>query len=327
MTGSPFRLLAPAVAFAAAVILLAGASFQAPSATLSAQEPQTLFRADVDVVPLNVTARDAAGRIVHDLRRDEFEVSEEGDRQDVAHFAHHEAPISVAVLLDHSGSMFGEKLMHAKDGIIAFVKALRQQDEVLLIAFSDTIQALGSFGMDRRVIEREVEKLDVDGGTRLYDAVIAASAAITAPGRHEKRALLILSDGADNGSRAPLDQAVAAVRSAGVPAYAIGIEMGVDEPSSNSTSQIWRSLDTATGQIAGLKRLSDGTGGWTYPVDAARRCKEICLRVAEELRNQYLLGYYPSDQRRDGGWRRITVRTVRPGITLSTRDGYFAPSS
>lgn len=74
-----------------------------------------------------------------------------------------------------------------------------------------------------------------------------------------------------------------------------------------------------------LGRLTEGTGGWTYPITAAKRCKEICLRVADELRNQYLVGYYPTNQVRDGRWRTITLRTTRPGVTLATRVGYYGP--
>ena len=319
------RLLPVTAIVVSATVLLVGQGPEGgPPRMVPSQQPQARFRAAIELVPLSVTARDTEGRLIHDLRQDEFEVFEEGDRQEVSHFAHHEAPISVVVLLDRSGSMAGEKLMHAKDGVVAFVKALRPADEVLLVAFSDTIQALGDFRLDRRLVQREIERIDVVGGTRLYDAVVSASTTISTPERHEKRALLILSDGADTASSVALDQAVGAVRAAGVPVYGIGIEMAA-EPSTDTRLSLWRSLEPAGG-VAALKRLSDGTGGWIYPIEAARRCKEICLRVAEELRNQYLLAFYPSDQRREGGWRRITVRTTRAGVALTTRDGYFAPS-
>lgn len=170
------------------------------------------FRSSVELVRLSVTARDPAGVIVHDLALEEFDVYEDGVRQQVEHFGHHETPISVVLLLDKSGSMFGEKMMHAVDGVINFV-------------------------------------------------------------------------------------------------YAIAIEYDDDRSwlSRLSSDPLWRHL-LGPGDIGSLRRLTDGTGGWTYPIQAAKRCKEVCLRVAEELRNQYLLAYYATNQQGDGGWRTIEVR-------------------
>lgn len=283
------------------------------------------FRAGVDAVRLSVTARDAAGKIVHDLRREDFGVVEDDVEQQVAYFGHHESPISVVVLFDRSGSMGGEKLMHAKDAVVNFVDALRRQDEVLVIAFGDDVDQLGRFGLDARTIARETNGLRSGGGTRLFDAVAEAAQAITTPDRKEKRAILILTDGADTSSRTRIDDAVDAVRRSEVPVYAIGIEME-SERSPRATPSIWKRL-RGSGPVEALERLTDGTGGWTYPIVAAKRCKEVCLLVADELRNQYLLAYYPTNETHDGRWRTITARTTRPGVTLTTRTGYYAPGS
>lgn len=285
------------------------------------------FRADVDVVRLSITARDAAERIVHDLKPDEFEILESGVRQEIGHFGHHQTAISVVLLLDKSASMFDEKLMHAKDGVINFVKALKPGDEALLIAFSDSVEALGSFGLDHRRMEQAVKLVSAERGTRLYDAVIDGANEIAAPGRKDKRALVILSDGADTASRSRLADAVEAVRLAEVPVYAIAIEYEEDHAPPawlRLGDPLWRPLRSAR-DIDALKQLTDGTGGWTYAIKAAKRCKEICLRIADELRNQYVLAYYPSNQERDGQWRTIEARTTRPGVTLMTRTGYYAP--
>ena len=285
----------------------------------------TPFRSRIDLVHLSVTARDPAQRIVHDLGLPEFDIFDNGVRQEVGHFGHHETPISVVLLLDKSGSMAGDNLMHAKDGVINFVKALKTGDEALVVAFSESIDALGSFGLSARTIEDAVDDVEAESGTRLYDAVRAGAREIAAPGRKDKRALVILSDGADTTSRSPLGDAVEAVRLAEVPVYAIAIEYD-DDPwwmRGRRESQ-WRQLQPA-GDLGALERLTDGTGGWTYPIQAAKRCKEICLRIADELRNQYLLAYYPTNQERDGRWRTIDVRSARPGVTLTTRTGYYAP--
>ena len=298
-------------------------------ASTSPQTPPQLptFRAAVDLVRLSVTARDGLGHIVHDLRREDFVVYDEAVAQELSHFTQHESPISVVVLLDRSGSMHGEKMMHAVDGVEAFLKALRPEDEALLISFASTVEALGGFGLDPRTITRELKRLDAGGGTRLYDAVVEAARLIGSRERHEKRAILILSDGADTLSTARLEDAAAAVKRAGVPVYAIGIEFGQDVYSGRaSQNPLWRRLE-GDGAVEGLTRLAEATGGWAYPIEAARRCKEVCLRVADELRHQYLLGYSPANLERDGRWREIVVRTPRAGVTLATRSGYFAPGS
>ena len=306
--------------------------------TITAQQPPASptvppairFQSGVDLVRLSVTARDTGGQLIHDLVPEELEVYEDGVRQDIGPVGHHETPISVVLLLDRSGSMMGDKMMHAKDGVINFVNALKRGDEALVIAFSDSIDALGRFGLDAKTIERAVKRVDAGAGTRLYDAVIEGARSIADPGRKEKRAIVILSDGADTASVARLDEAVEAVRIAEAPVYSIAIEYGDGGPAfparRTTTDPLWRQL-RGYSDLDPLHRLTDGTGGWTYPIEASKRCTEICIRIADELRNQYLIGYYPTNRERDGRWRTIEVRTTRSGVTLMTRNGYYARPS
>ncbi len=347
----------PAAGRRAVLLTLLGAAFWAARSVVRASagggspaQAVHVYGADVGLVRLSVTARTSKGRLVHDLAAEEFQVLEDGVEQQVVRFGHHEAPISVVVLFDKSGSMQDEKLMHAKDGVVNFIRALRPQDEVLVVAFSQTIDVLGDFGLDARTITAATDAIEAESTTRLYDAVLEGARAIASPGRKEKRALLILSDGEDNTSRSTLEGAVEAVRSAGVPVYAIAIEMGDETPAWHGPAwsrfgdryeprlwpdSLWRRLDPGPNPkaaaapataIQSLARLTEGTGGWTYPVVAAKRCKDVCVRIAEELRNQYLLGYSPENGAADGRWRVLTVRTTRPGVQLSTRSGYFAPA-
>lgn len=318
------RPLAVIAAGAVGAWLAAGPFALQPSASIH-QQQALRYRVEVDLVRLSVTARNAAGEIVHNLVPEEFQVFEDDVAQEPRLFGHHEAQISVVVLFDISGSMAGEKLMHAKDAVVNFVRALRREDETLVVAFSETVNALGDFGLDGKTIERETKRLRARSGTRLYDAAVDGSRAIADSRRKDKRAILILSDGEDTASYNDLERAVEAVRRAEVPVYAIGIEME-ESDTGPPWGLLWRRLSAPPG-IDALKRLTDGTGGWTYPVAAAKRCKEVCLLVAEELRNQYLFGYYPTNQEKDGRWRTITVRTTRPGVTLFTRTGYYAPGA
>ena len=314
---------------AAASGLSAVAGAQSPRIASPIDQRSLRFRTGVDLVRLSVTARHRDGRVARDLAPEEFEVYEDGIRQDVHHFGHDETPISVVLLLDRSGSMMeGDKFMHAKDAVINFVKALKRDDEVLVITFSDSLDALGRFGLDATTIERAVKRLGIQAGTRLYDAVIEGAREIAGPDRKDKRALLILSDGQDTASGATLQRAFEAIRAAEVPTYAIAIEYGISKRSRAAADPLWRPLDDISDyELRPLRRLTDGTGGWTYPIEAGKRCTEICLRVADELRNQYLLAYYPSNHDVDGEWRTIEVRTTRPGVTLITREGYYAPAA
>ena len=289
----------------------------------AAAQPVPRFDVGVELVRLSVTARDGRGELVHRLRAEDFEVAEDGVPQSLHHFGQHEVPISVVVLFDKSASMMrGDKMMHAKDAVVNFVRALGKQDEVLLVAFSEGIDALGDFGLDAKAIERATKDIEAESSTRLYDAVVEGSRVIAGPGRKEKRAILILTDGEDTGSVAKIEEAAEAVRRAGAPVYAIGIELE-ETGRTDRGGALWRRLDTSA-PVGALRRLTDGTGGWTYPIAAAKRCKEVCIRVAQELRHQYLLGYYPASPAADGAWRNVEVRTGRTGVVLSTRAGYLA---
>lgn len=278
-----FRIPALVIGAAAALLVTTGLTGRQSPTIPRQQSQEPRFRTGVGLVRLSVTARDQSGTIVHDLEPGDFQVVEDGVEQEVEHFGHHESPISVVVLVDKSGSMAGDKLMHAKDAVINFAGALQPQDEVLVIAFSEGVEQLGQFGLDARTIEHEVKGIRIESSTRLYDAVIEGSKAVATP---DRKAL--------QRTRGP---------------QSLWTRLGDSHP-----------LDM-------LKRLTEGTGGWTYPIVAAERCKEVCLRVADELRNQYLLGYYPANKTQDGRWRAITVRTARPGLTLTTRTGYYGPQS
>lgn len=284
------------------------------------------FRAGVDLVRLSVTARDPTGKIVHDLRKDEFSLLDDGIPQEISQFMQHEAAISVVILFDRSSSMEqDDKMMHARDGVMEFLKALRPADEAVVVAFADTIDMLGGFGLEVRTVERALRDVEPGGGTRLYDAVVEGARLIAAPERREKRALLILSDGEDTMSVRTLDTAKKAAVGAGVPIYAIGIEMNRGRPTGDPRrGSLWTRLSGEGSGGAVLEQLTKDSGGWTYLIEAAKRCKEICLRVADELRNQYLLGYYLPPSMRDGRWHDLRVSVARTGVTLTTRGGYQA---
>ena len=165
--------------------------------------------------------------------------------------------------------------------------------------------------------------------------MLQGARAIAGPGRKEKRALLILSDGEDTASRTTLDEAVETVRSAGVPVYAIGIEMPDDptvwvEPLWKRVSRGAASDAPRPSPLEALRRLTAGTGGWPFPIAAAKRCREVCIRVAEELRKEYVLGYSPANCAADGdaagGPTHNAVGLLRAGALKPANDFLTADS-
>lgn len=287
-----------------------------------AQEPSAQFRVEVDHVMVYAAVADKQGRFRTDLGRQDFSVYEDGVLQEVTHFSLEHVPLSVVCLLDTSGSMEGEKLMHAKDALVHFAERLTPQDEIALIAFDDELQQISPFTHDWKGFKRELRSVMAEGGTRLYDAVVAATE-ILEPIRDRRRAVLILSDGVDTASKTKFEKARQAVQRSEIQFFAIGIQ---EKPLG-----FWGRL--LSGSPGGsdergdqyLRGLTEDSGGAVYLVEDSKRCKEICIAIADELMHQYSLGYTPSHRAKDGEWRRIRIETSVPGLKVrASRSGYYA---
>lgn len=276
--------------------LAIGAGLALLSATVSGQ-----FATGVNLIEVYATATDGRGRLVTDLVADEFVVREEGEVQEVSAFAAGDLPLSVALSIDHSWSMAGDRLRMAQSAAHVFLGELRPTDDAMLIGVGSNVEVLAPLSRDRARQHEVIESLEAWGTTRLYDSVIAAVGYIyDARGR---RALVILSDGSDRYSDATADDAERAVRTAEVLVYPVVVG------------------PTAPAAFTELARL---TGGRAFHVEV-RKLSTIFSDIANELRHQYLLGYVP---RRDigttGEWRRIEVQVKRPGVQVRAREGYVA---
>ena len=330
--------------FAAAVLLAAAAAVFTPGVARSAQSGQSrpqpsprptpqevgeddVVRVDAELVTLTATVTDARGRYVANLKRNDFAVYEDGVRQELTYFnTGDRVPVSLGIVFDTSGSMV-DKIDGVRDAVEHFVGSVAPGDEIFLVRFSDGADLVQDFTDDRRRILRAVGRLEPRGSTALYDAVVLGLQRV-AEGRHRKRALLLLTDGNDTASSATLDEALAAARQAEVIVYGLGIghgERGSFGHGGHGASGVKDTVDMRV-----LRAFADATGGNAYFLENAHergrdRVDEAAAEVAAELKQQYTLGYRPSNRRRDGAFRQIKVELADGSLRVRTKRGYYAP--
>jgi Ca-activated chloride channel family protein len=275
----------------------------------SEQEP--ILRLEAPLVLLNVTVTGDDGRYVRKLSERDFTILEDGRPQPIAHFSAEETPFAIAILLDVSGSM-ERTLRIARAAARGFVQGLREHDVFALYAFATRFAQIQPFG-SHPDIEPDVWSLKAEGYTALYDCLVSAARDL-AERPEKRRALLLLSDGADTASRASLDDALREALAANVTIYAVDL---MDE-ASVSPAEVLRARQA-------LRTLSEQTGGRYIRDPGGAQMYATFQAIVQELGHQYTLGYYPALERRDGRWHRIDVRVARPGVTVRTRRGYYAP--
>jgi Ca-activated chloride channel homolog len=260
------------------------------------------FTSAVNVVEVYATVTDKAGKPVTGLGREAFTVRENGEAQQISTFAAGEFPLSVAVAIDRSFSMAGDRLAAAKSGARIFLGGLRATDESMLIAVGSTTDTLAPLSTSRREQLDALAGLDAFGTTGLYDSIVAAIEAIQ-PARG-RRALILLSDGDDRYSKTTAEQALERARASDVLIYPIALG---------------RTRPQAFAELATL------TGGRSFHVRDARQLPETLQAITSELRNQYLIGYSPLKPPVAGSneWRSIAVTVARPDATVRARDGYL----
>jgi Ca-activated chloride channel homolog len=272
---------------------------------------------DVDVVLVNVTVTDPYNRLVTGLEKDNFRVFEDGSEQEVAYFSSEDVPTSIGVIFDMSGSM-SDKVAKAREAAVEFFKTANPQDEFSLVTFNDRAELASRFTNSVEDLQTRMMFTSAHGRTALLDAIYLGLSQMR--GAHNaKRALLIISDGGDNHSRYNESDIRNFVKESDVQIYAMGVFSPVG---SRPTPE----------EVEGpslLGELCDLTGGRVFPVDSLDALPDIATKIAMELRNQYVLGYKPSNKTKDGRWRKIKVRMRPPRglppLNVYSRTGYFAP--
>jgi len=277
--------------------------------------PGARIRMDVDLVLVPVTITDPMNRLVTGLEQNDFFVYENNSAQKIKTFATEDAPVSIGIIMDLSGSMTS-KLIRSRDSILQFMKTANPQDEFFVIGFNDRPELIEDFTSSIEDIESRLQLVHAGHRTALLDAIYYGMDKMKTA-RHERKALLVVSDGGDNRSRYTEGEVKAQVRESDVEIYSIGIF----DPYAPTTEE-------RMGPML-LNDLSEETGGRMFRVDDLADMSDIAVKISTELRNQYVLGYNPKSMQRDGKWRKVKVKLVPPQglppLTVHARTGYYAP--
>ncbi len=281
-----------------------------------------LTGAEVRLVTLGVTVTDASGRPVKDLLKQDFQVFDGGRLIKIRNWEPAPSALAIALVLDTSASMAGNRIRTAQEAATEFVRALGDKDEATIIAFADEAKVVSPLTLDRERTISTIRTLRAKGGTSLYDAVFKASTLLGQSDPDMRRVMILLSDGKDEaasglepGSFHTLDEAIKAAHGQDVAVFSLGLgsrlakEMSFDQRM--TTEEV-------------LTRLARSTGGRYDPVKRVSRLGKAYRRILEELRHQYLIAYSPPTRRAGEGWRAIEVKIARPGVHARTREGYFA---
>jgi VWFA-related protein len=268
---------------------------------------------NVNEVLLNCTVVDDKGRLVRDLNAKNFRVWEDGAPQTIASFQHRDLPVSMGILVDNSGSML-DKRAAATAAALDLVRASNPQDAAFIVNFSDRAYLDQGFTSNISSLERGLSRFDARGTTALYDAVAASADELVGHAKQPKQALLIITDGADNASRLSLEQAIRRVQNLGGPVvYSIGLLFEDEKGEAQAARKA-------------LEMLSQETGGIAYFPQSLQDVSAIAAQVAEDIRNQYILGYHSTDANNLRSYRTVRVEATAQNhgkLTVRTRRGYF----
>ena len=271
-----------------------------------------VFKKDVDEVLLHATVIDDHQHIITNLEKGAFTVYEDGKPQNIISFHHVDIPVAMGILIDNSGSM-REKRAKVNQAALNLVRSSNPRDEVFVVNFNDEQYLDQDFTNNLLKLKEALEKIDARGGTALYDAVVASADHLKQNGRLEKKVLFVVTDGEDNASSETLERAVKQLQQENSPAiYAIGI-LG-DEEHPRRAKKALEILCERTGGIAFFPKTLD-------EVDAISRT------IANDIRNQYAIGYKPSTPKGAGGFRQVRVDAKAKGhgkLMVRTKSGYYA---
>jgi Ca-activated chloride channel homolog len=297
------------------------AAAQTPSAPPAQNSPEDkkmtdqgvfVFRKDVDEVLLHATVIDDKQRLVTNLNRGDFTVLEDGKPQNIISFHHEDIPVDMGIVIDNSGSM-REKRAKVNQAALNLVRSSNPKDEVFIVNFNDEYYLDQDFTNDLLKMKEALEKIDARGGTALFDALVASADHLKQQGRLDKKVIFVVTDGEDNASNENLEQAVKRLEEEDGPSvYAIGI-LGEEEHPKRARRA--------------LEILAQRTGGIAFFPKTLDEVDEISKSVAHDIRNQYTIGYKPTNPRGAGGFRLVRVEAKAKGhgkMTVRTKSGYYA---
>jgi Ca-activated chloride channel homolog len=275
-----------------------------------AQKDDDTISVDSSIVLMNVAVEDGAGRAVRGLPQKLFHVFEDGVEQEIKTFQAEESPFAAVILLDTSGSM-EQRVVLARSAAIQFLGGIRAIDNVAIYNFDSKVKLVQEFSNSRDMLE-QIYDLKADGMTVLNDAVFKAAEELSR--RPEKRrAIVVLSDGADTLSKHSGDKAVKAAMASGATIFTVDMSP----------------LDAKPGDIiqsrSALKSFAEKTGGRFIATPGGAAMRDAFKSIVDELGVQYTIAYEPKNNAKDGKWRAIELKVAKPGLTIRTRKGYNAP--
>jgi Ca-activated chloride channel homolog len=275
------------------------------------------IRVDVNLVQVPLTVTDPMNRLVTGLERENFFLYDNNIGQSIKYFASEDAPLTIGIVFDLSGSM-SSKFIRARKALQEFLRTSNPQDEFFVVGFNDRPAVIVDYTSDPDDVDARMVMLKPENRTALIDAVYLGIDHLR-QAKYERKALLIISDGGDNRSRYTEGELRRVVRESDVQIYSIGIfDSYAPTPEEQSGPDL-------------LKEICEMTGGRLFNVGGdVSDLQDIATRISSELRNEYVIGYTPSEVKRDGNWRKLKVRLVAPPglpqLTVHFRQGYYAPS-
>jgi VWFA-related protein len=289
---------------------------QPPPPNQSSNQQGGSIKVDVSLVVLHTTVLDDRGKFVDGLKEENFRVFEDKAEQKLSVFKREDVPVSMGLVVDNSGSM-RDKRPRVNEAALTLVQASNPQDESFVVNFNDDyyLDLDKDFTSSIPELKEALERIDARGSTALYDAVIGSIDHLK-KGHRDKKVLLVVTDGMDNVSRNSLEKTIHEVQKANVVIYSIGLFS--DEKGSDRKKA-----------MRALKDISTASGGVAFFPENVDDVHSICDQVARDIRNQYTLGYYPSNTKKDGTFRAVQVDIIPPRgrgkLVARTRNGYFAP--
>jgi Ca-activated chloride channel homolog len=286
------------------------------AAALATSRRDAKIRVDVNLVLVPATVTDPMNRLVTGLERENFEIYDNGVGQVIKSFSTDDAPVTIGIIFDLSGSM-NSKFVRARKALSEFLRTSNPLDEFFVVGFNDRPAVIVDYTSDVDDVEARMVMLKPEKRTALIDAIYLGVDKLK-QAKYDRKALLIISDGGDNRSRYTEGELRRVVRESDVQIYSIGI---FDEFAPTTEEQLGPLL---------LTDVCDMTGGRMFRVSDVGDLGDIASRISAELRNEYVIGYRPSDMKKDGNWRKLKIRLLAPpglpALTVHNRQGYYAPS-
>jgi Ca-activated chloride channel homolog len=287
-----------------------------PGQDANAGKQGSSIKVDVNLVVLHTTVLDDRQRFAEGLKSENFRVFEDKVEQKLAVFKREDVPVSMGLVIDNSGSM-RDKRPRVNEAALTLVQASNPQDESFVVNFNDDyyLDLDKDFTSSIPELKEALERIDARGSTALYDAVIGSMDHLR-KGRKDKKVLLVVTDGEDNVSRNSLEKTLREIQKSNVVIYTIGLFSDEDKKNRKKA-------------MRALKDISAASGGISYFPENVDDVHNICDQVARDIRNQYTLGYYPTNTKKDGTFRTVQVDIIPPRgrgkLSARTRNGYFAP--